>query len=63
MLGTVPRPAGAKSNQNYRAITVRVERELVEQLEAIARKEERSLNYIAARVFREWLAQQPKPKR
>lgn len=53
MIRTVPRPAGAPQDSDYKALTVRLPRELVERIQEMARVEERSINFIAARLLRE----------
>jgi predicted HicB family RNase H-like nuclease len=55
MITSVPRPTGAPQESDYKALTVRIPRELVECIQAMARDEQRSLNFIAARLLREAL--------
>ena len=58
----MPRPIGtSKESGDYGTLTVRIPRELLDQIEAIAQREERSLNYVAARLLREAL-EPPKRK-
>lgn len=57
MLETMPRPAGAPADDtSYKALTVRLPRELVDQIKALAEREERSINYITARLLRQALS-------
>jgi predicted HicB family RNase H-like nuclease len=54
MLETVPKPAGAPADDTtYGALTVRLPRELIDRIKQMARDEERSINYIAARLLRQ----------
>jgi len=63
MIQTMPRPAGTPADESdYQALTVRIPRELVDRIKTMARDEERSINYVAARLLRQAL-DQPKPKR
>jgi len=55
MIETMPRPTGSTSDPNYGALTVRIPRPLLERIRELARKEERSVNFIAARLLREAL--------
>lgn len=55
MIETVPRPTGSTSNPDYGALTVRIPLSLLERIKELARKEERSVNFIAARLLREAL--------
>jgi predicted transcriptional regulator len=57
MIETMPRPAGAPVDESkYRALTVRLPAELVDQIKSIAEAEERSINYVAARLLRKALS-------
>lgn len=63
MLNTVPRPAGPTPDErDYKALTVRIPTELWDRINQLARSEDRSLNYIGARLLRQALDQPPKPK-
>ncbi len=53
MIDTMPRPTGATQEPDYGALTVRIPRELLERIKELARSEERSLNFIAARLLNE----------
>lgn len=55
MIDSVPRPTGSTDESDYGALTVRVPLELLADLKAVAKKKERSLNYVAARVLRRGL--------
>lgn len=52
MIDTMPRPAGAAPDSGYKALTVRIQTELHDELRAVATQKERSLNFVAARVIR-----------
>jgi predicted transcriptional regulator len=55
MLESVPRPTGSTDDAKYGALTARIPLDLLEELKEVARKKERSLNYVAARVLRRGL--------
>lgn len=55
MLDSVPRSTGAADDTKYGALTARIPVELLEELREVAKKKERSLNYVAARVLRRGL--------
>lgn len=55
MLDNVPRSTGSTDDAKYGALTARIPQELLDELREIARKKERSLNYVAARVLRRGL--------
>lgn len=55
MIGTVPRPTGSTQDAGYGALTVRLQQELLDELRAVAKQKERSLNFVAARVIRRGL--------
>jgi len=52
MIESVPRPTGSVDESEYGALTVRIPVELLNDLKAIAKKKERSLNFVAARVLK-----------
>lgn len=62
MINSVPRPAGAPQESDYKAMTVRIPRELVERIQQMARDEERSINFIAARLLRKALEKPSRAK-
>lgn len=55
MIDSMPRPTGSTQDAGYGALTVRLQQELLDELRAVAKQKERSLNYIAARVLRRGL--------
>lgn len=55
MIDSVPRPTGADENVTHKSLTARVPAELLDEIKAIAQREERSLNYITIRLLRRGL--------
>ncbi len=55
MLETMPRPTGVPEERSHGPLTVRIPLDLLEELRALARQKERSLNYVAFRVLRRGL--------
>ncbi len=62
MLETVPRPALPPEQQPV-AITIRVPRDVADQLRELAEREERSITWMASKLLREALAGQAKQRR
>jgi len=64
MLETVPRQRKADPPQEQtEPLSLRVPTSVLAALRDLARREDRSLNAQVVRVFKEWLAQQPRGKR
>lgn len=55
MIDSVPRSTGSTDEADYKALTVRIPMELLDDLKGVAKKKERSLNYVAARVLKRGL--------
>lgn len=55
MIEAMPRPTGSNQDSGYGALTVRIQQDLLDEIRAVAKQKERSVNYVAARVLRRGL--------